>query len=263
MAEGPSRGVDSTFFRHLVVRQVRQDYLENLTGFAWLVIQPLLLLAVYAFVFTQIFRARIPDSGDVGFVAFLAVVFWPWTAFSEAILKASGAVTNNAALVSKVAFANELLPLATVTATFLMHGIGYLAVLLVLQLLGTPLHWLLLPVVLFLYLLLWILACALALFASSLQVFVKDVAQILPPVMTFWFFTTPILYSVAMLPETLARAMAWNPMTWFVVRIREALLLGELNPGTKDLVMVLVVPLLLWLGLRWFRRFSGHFEDFL
>jgi len=263
MAHGLSSRFDFSFFRHLVRRQVRQDYLENLTGFAWLIIQPLILLCVYAFVFTQIFRARIPDAGEAGFVAFLAVAFWPWTAFSESILKASGSIAGHAALVSKVAFPNELLPLATVTATFLMHGVGYLAVLVVLQLLGTEIHWAWLPLAMAWLVLLWLMACAIALFVSALQVFVRDVAQMLPPLMTFWFFTTPILYSVTMLPEPLARLMNWNPMTWFVVHLRELLLFGRLELGLSALVAVLGVPLLFALGLAWFRKFSGHFEDFL
>ena len=263
MANGLLRGIDPSFFRHLVLRQVRQDYLENITGFAWLVLQPLLLLAVYAFVFTTIFQARIPDSGDVGFVAFLAVVFWPWTAFSDAILKASGTIVSNAALVSKVSFATEQLPLATVTATFLMHGIGYLAVLIVLQLLGTSMHWMMLPFVVVLYVLLWLLASAIVLFTSSLQVFLRDVAQMLPPIMTFWFFTTPILYSQRMLPESLATLMAWNPMTWFVEHLRGALLFGRLDIGIPDLFVPVIVALLFLLALAWFRKFSGHFEDFL
>ncbi len=263
MANGLSGRFDPVFFRHLVVRQIRQDYLENVTGFAWLVVQPLLLLAVYAFVFTQIFEARISGSGDVGFVAFLAVAFWPWTAFSEAILKASGSITAHSDLVSKVAFATEQLPIATVSSTFLMHGIGYLAVLLVIQLLGTSIHWLWLPAALGIYLLLWLFACAIALFTSSLQVFLRDVAQILPPLMTFWFFTTPILYSTEMLPASLASAMAWNPMTWFVETLRGVLLFGDFDPGLSTVLAVAGVPVLLLACLAWFRKFSGHFEDFL
>ena len=263
MAGKPVRGIDFAFFRQLVLRQIRQDYLENLTGFAWLVLQPLMLLSVYSFVFTQIFKARVIDSGDVGFVPYLAVAFWPWTAFSESILKASNAISSNSALVSKVAFANELLPLATVTATFLMHGIGFIAVLLVLQLLGTTLHWLLLPYVIFLLFLLWLFACAIALFTSSLQVFVRDVAQILPPVMTFWFFTTPILYSLAMLPATLGSVMALNPMTWFVVQLRDSLLFGAPEWNMGLVIALVLVPALFALSLAWFRKFSGHFEDFL
>jgi ABC-type polysaccharide/polyol phosphate export permease len=255
--------LNNNVFRQLVSRAIRTDYLENVTGFVWLILQPLLLLAVYAFVFTTIFKARIPDAGEIGFVGFLAVAFWPWTAFSEAVLRASGSVTSNAALVGKVAFPTELLPLSTVTATFLMHLAGYVAVLLVLQLLGTPIHWpgLLgaVPVLLLLYL----LACGLALFASALQVFLRDVAQILPPLMTFWFFTTPILYSASLLPPSWATVMQFNPMTWFVGRLRSFLLFGEYTPGIGDLVVPLLTLALLWLALRFFRRFSAHFEDFL
>jgi len=250
-------------FRQLVSRAVRTDYLDNLTGFAWLVIQPLLLLAVYAFVFTTIFKARIPAAGEMGFVPFLAVAFWPWTAFSESVLRASGAVTANAALMGKVAFPAELLPLSTVTATFLMHLAGYLAVLIVLQLLGTTIHWLGLLAALPVLLLLGLLACALALFASALQVFLRDVAQILPPLMTFWFFTTPILYSASLLPPQWAAVMQFNPMTWYVDRLRDFLLFGDFGMGVADLVVPLLTLLMFGLALVFFRRFSPHFEDFL
>lgn len=253
----------SSFFRQLVSRAIRTDYLENITGFAWLVLQPLLLLAVYAFVFTTIFKARIPDAGSVGFVPYLAVAFWPWTAFSESILRSSASISSNAALMGKVAFATEMLPLSRVLATFLMHSAGYLAVLLVLQLMGTDIRWLGLVGALPVLLMMYVFASGIALFASALQVFVRDVAQILPPLMTFWFFTTPILYSVAILPEPYAAVMDWNPMTWYVGRLRDFLLLGDIHFSWLDLVVPLLSLLVFWAGLLFFRRLSGHFEDFL
>jgi len=250
-------------FWQLVSRSIRTDYLENLTGFAWLILQPLLLLAVYAFVFTTIFKARFSDAELIGFVPFLAVAFWPWTAFSEAILKGSGMLTANAALIGKVAFANELLPLAMVTATFIMHTAGYLAVLLVLQITGTEIHWLGLLCAVPLLLMLCVFACAISLFTSSLQVFVRDVAQILPPLMTFWFFTTPILYSASILPPQFAPWLQWNPMTWFVARLRDLILFGQYPFTSQDFLQPALVLLLFLAGLMFFRRFAGHFEDFL
>ena len=254
---------DYSFFRNLVVRQIRQDYLENITGFAWLILQPLILLAVYAFVFTTIFKARIPEAADIGFVPYLAVAFWPWTAFSEAILRANSSITANGALIGKVAFATEQIPLASVTATFIMHFIGYMAVLVVLQLMGTSIHWLYLLLVIPIILLMWVFACAIALFASAIQVFVRDLAQILPPLMTFWFFTTPILYSASYLPESIQAIAQWNPMAWFVAQLRVLLLFGEVNFDVVALVIVLLIGVFAWASLRFFRRFSGHFEDFL
>ena len=255
--------IDWVFFKNLVVRQIRQDYLENVTGFSWLILQPLLLLAVYAFVFSTIFKARIPEAADIGFVPYLAVAFWPWTAFSEAILKASNSITANGALIGKVAFATEQIPLATVTATFIMHMIGYMAVLIVLQLMGTSIHWVYLLLVLPIILLMWVLACSISLLTSAIQVFVRDLAQILPPLITFWFFTTPILYSSSYLPESLQTLTQWNPMAWFIAKFRELLLFGEINFDYKALLMVLFVIVFAWVSLRFFRRFSGHFEDFL
>ncbi len=255
--------LSNNFFHQLVSRAIRTDYLENLTGFAWLILQPLMLLAVYAFVFTTIFKARIPDAAGVSFVPYLAVAFWPWTAFSESILRSANAISANAALIGKVAFPGELLPLSTVTATFVMHMAGYLAVLLVLQLMGTDIHWLgllgAIPVLLFMF----IFASGLALLTSALQVFVRDVAQILPPLMTFWFFTTPILYSSSMLGDQWASLIKLNPMTWYVERLRDFLLLGNYHWSVSDLLVPSFSILVLWASLVFFRRCSGHFEDFL
>ena len=263
MTLGKQRKFEWVFFQNLVVRQIRQDYLENLTGFAWLILQPLILLAVYAFVFSTIFKARIPEAEDIGFVPYLAIAFWPWTAFSEAILRANNSITTNAALIGKVAFATEQIPLATVTATFIMHLAGYLAVLIVLQLMGTSIHWFYLLLVLPVILLMWVFACAISLFTSAIQVFVRDLAQILPPLMTFWFFTTPILYSPSFLPESIQKLAQWNPMAWFIARLRELLLFGEMNFDYRTLFIVLFLAIFAWGSLRFFRRFSGHFEDFL
>ena len=251
------------FFRQLVSRAIRTEYLENLTGFAWLVIQPLLLLAVYSFVFTTIFKARVPDSGDIGFMPYLAVAFWPWTAFSESVLRASNSISANAALIGKVAVPSEMIALSTVTATFMMHMAGYLAVLLVIQLFGTPVFWPGLLAALPLLFLMYLFAAGLALFISALQVFIRDVAQILPPLMTFWFFTTPILYSTSVLPEKFALVMKFNPMTWFVERLRDFLLFGDFTVSLYDLAVPLLTLLVLWAGLRFFRRIKPHFEDFL
>ncbi len=252
-----------SFYRQLVSRAIRTDYLENLTGFAWLILQPLMLLAVYAFVFTTIFKARIPDAGSIGFVPYLAVAFWPWTAFSEGILRSANSISANAALIGKVSFASELLPLSTVTATFLMHMAGYMAVLLVLQLGGTDIHWLGLLAAIPVLLSMFLLSAGLALIASSLQVFIRDVAQALPPLMTFWFFTTPILYSSSILPDQFATLMKFNPISWYVDRLRDFLLLGNYDLTIIDLIIPVSSVLIFWLGLKFFRRLSGHFEDFL
>jgi lipopolysaccharide transport system permease protein len=263
MKSGKQKKIDWVFFQNLVVRQIRQDYLENLTGFAWLILQPLILLAVYAFVFTSIFKARLPEAAEIGFVPYLAIAFWPWTAFSEAVLRANNSITANGGLIGKVAFATEQIPLASVTATFIMHLIGYITVLIILQLMGTSIQWPYLLLAIPVMLLMWVFACAFALFTSAIQVFVRDVAQILPPLMTFWFFTTPILYSASHLPDSIQLIAQWNPMAWFVSQLRQLLLFGEINFDLVSMGMVIFIAVFAWASLRFFRRFSSYFEDFL
>ena len=250
-------------FWQLVSRTIRTAYLENLSGIAWLLLQPLLLLAVYSFVFTRIFDARYDGSESIGFVPFLAVAFWPWTAFSESILRAAGSVTENAALIAKVAFPVELLPLSAVTATFAMNMTGYLAVLAVLQISGVDLHWAWLSAAAWVLLWFYLFACAIALITSALSVFLRDVAQILPPLMTLWFFTTPILYSSSYLPDQLQELFSWNPATWFIDKIRHALLHGSYSADWSDLLVPVSIVLFLALAFAFFARFRGHFEDFL
>jgi len=162
-----------------------------------------------------------------------------------------------------VALATEQIPLATVTATFIMHLIGYVAVLIVLQLMGTNIYWLNMLLVIPVIFLMWVLACAISLFSSAIQVFVRDVAQILPPVMTFWFFTTPILYAASYLPDSVKSFAQWNPMARIVGVLRDLLLFGKIQFGTNDLIMALLIVMFTWISLRFFRRLSGHFEDFL
>ncbi|MEE4292656.1 MAG: ABC transporter permease [Xanthomonadales bacterium] len=255
--------ISDTFFRQMVSRAIRRDYLENVTGFALLFLQPLMLLAIYTFVFTTIFKARVAGDSSIGFVPYLAVAFWPWTAFSESVLRASGSIRSNAALIGKVAIPAAAIPLSTVTAAFLMNMAGYLAVLLVMQLLGTSLNWPGLLAALPLLFMMFLFACALALFLAALQVFIRDVGKILPPLMTFWFFATPILYSSSVLPERAAALMKFNPMAWYVERLRDFILFGNFELGAWDLAVPALTLVLLWAAHRFFTRVSSHFEDFL
>jgi lipopolysaccharide transport system permease protein len=81
--------------------------------------------------------------------------------------------------------------------------------------------------------------------------------------MTFWFFTTPIVYSAELFPERFAWAMEWNLMAWFVGQLRGLLLFGSFELSLSLVWVALAVILMYGMGLKFFRRLSGHFEDFL
>lgn len=251
-----------SIFLELSQREIKTRFLESFSGVAWLLLQPLLLLAIYSFVFVVIFKARVPEADTTGFVPFLAVAFWPWVAFSESVLRSVSAITENAELIGKVALPSEVFPAATISATFVMHMTGYLAVLAVLALTGTDIHWLMLIPALLLLCLVYLFALSLGLFLSSLNVFIRDFEHVMPPLMTLWFFSTPILYSIALIPERLQQYLYINPFVYFVKTLREMLLFGTWRPGFDDLAAVVTVSLISFLALRFFRRLSPRFEDF-
>jgi len=247
----------------LTRREIRSRFIGSASGWIWLILNPLLLLAVYSFVFGVIFQARVPPGLEMPFVAWLAVALWPWLMFSEGVLRGAQSIRDHAALISKVAMPREMLVIASVTAVFALHLIGYVAVILVLALIGVDVNWLGLPRMLLALATLYVLTTGLALGLSAIQVYVRDLEQALPTLFMFWFFLTPILYAPSLLPDRYAGWLQYNPMTWWMTEIRDALLHHEAAPGWAALALVTGSLLVLWAGRSVFRRLSPYFEDFL
>lgn len=251
------RALFINFFR----RELFSRYLGSVTGLAWAFLHPLALLAVYAFVFTTVFRAG-PMNGK-SFLLFVAVALWPWLAAQEALQRGTVSIAGYAGLIRKVAFPHELVVYASVAATFALQFIGYVVVLVVLALFGEPVRFegLLLAIPLWAILALAITGLALAL--AALQVFIRDVEHILMPVLMILMYLTPILYPLSLVPDSVKPWVAANPFGYLVDRLRDALLEGRLAVGWGDAVAV-VVALGIFAAGRWmFLRLSPHFEDFV
>jgi ABC-type polysaccharide/polyol phosphate export permease len=253
----------SGLFGQLLHRDIRSRFIGSATGWIWLLVTPLLLLAVYAFVFGVIFRARVPEGFELPFWAWLAVALWPWLAFSEGLQRAAGSMQQHAALISKVAIPRHLLVNTSVCAVFVLHAIGFVVVLLVIQGLAAAIHWLALPYVLLILAVLYVFALGLGFLLASIQVFVRDMEQLLPTALMFWFFLTPIIYPSELLPEAARGLLILNPMTWWVEELRLALFSGKFLPDQTFLLMVAVATGFLLAGRAVFNRLSPHFEDFL
>lgn len=248
-------------FRNFLLREVRTRYLGSTTGLAWALVHPLLLLGVYAFVFTSVFRA--PNFGPQAFVAFVAVALWPWLAAQEALSRATVSLAGYAGLIRKAAFPQETIVYASVAATFALHLAGYVVVLLVLKVAGQPVHLTGLVLALPLWLVTLVAITGIALALASLQVFVRDVEHVLMPVLMILMYLTPILYPLAMVPEPVRPWVAANPFGWMVSRFRDALLEGRLGLQWGDALAVAIALALFAAGLAMFRRLAPHFEDFL
>ena len=226
-------------------------------------LQPLLQLAIYAFVFVEIFKARLPGADAPGYVPFLVVGMWPWVAFSDAAMRATTAMQDNAALIGKVALPRPLLVFAPCVASFLLHIGGFIAILLALKVAGQGVVLKNLPLALLLYVPLFVFTFGLALMLAAVQVFVRDLSTLLGQLLTLMMFASPIFYTRANLPERWRGALDYNPFTFYVEGFRSLLLdYGDFDSRAL-LIASAVAVLMLAFGYWTFRRLDPHFEDFL
>lgn len=244
-------------------RDLINRFSGSFSGGLWALFQPLLQLAVTSFVFVVVFKVRVPGLESLAYVSFLAVAFWPWTAFAEAVLRSTTSIQDNSALIGKVALPREILVLASVCASFTIHIVGFVAVVVVLALAGQGIHPSMAVPALLLYLPLFALALGAALLCAAVQVFVRDLVQALGQVLPLLMFAAPVYYGREQLPERFRAWIDWNPFTWYAESFR-ALLLGYGSfDAWRGVVAVAVAALVLLLGHRVFRRLDPHFEDFL
>jgi len=116
-------------FLYYLKRELKEKYIGNITGILWIIIQPVVLLATYWFVFEKIFHARISEDIDVDFIVYLALGFWPWLAFSESVMNSITGVENNSELIGKNKLDFKIPVIASITANFVLNVIGYVLVL--------------------------------------------------------------------------------------------------------------------------------------
>ena len=248
--------------RELITRDIQNRYAGSVVGVLWALLHPIAMLAVYAVVFEYIFSVRTPNAmPNQPYVLFVAVALWPWLAFSEALSRSTVAVQNHGALVKKVAFPHELLVYSAVLSSFAIQVCGFAVVLVVLALAGFAVSFWALPVAVAGMLVLLLLATAVGLVLASLQVFIRDVEQLLTQVTSVLFYATPILYPMASVPGWMASVMQWNPLVHVLEPIRAALL-GTSQANLAMLAMTIAIALLLfYLARRFFLKLSPHFED--
>lgn len=246
----------------LTRRDIQNRYTGSMAGALWAFMHPLALLALYAVVFESVFKVKVPNLQLAQpYVLFIALALWPWMAFQEAVMRGTTAVQNNAALVKKVAFAHELLVYSAVLASFAVHVLGFAVVLAVLGMLGYAIHWSGLLTLVVLLPLLLLMALVLALLLGALQVFVRDVEQLLGQAMSVLFYATPILFPLSMVPGWLAAPMRYNPLVYVLEPIRNDLLGHDVTHWGAVFWVGLAVILAFVLSRQIFLRLSPYFED--
>lgn len=240
-------------------RTVRARYQQSALGWLWAVIQPAAQVAV----FTVIFTLFVPvDTGDVPYVIFSYVAMVPWTFLSTSLTDMSNSLVENMSLVTKVYFPREVLPAAAMLARLMDLGVaaGLLIILMIFFRVPLfPVGLLFLPLILAIQLML-VLGLGLAL--AALNVFFRDVRSLLTLGLQVWFYASPIIYPVSLVPTRLRPFYYLNPMAGILEAYRDVLLRAQL-PGSYLILSALVSLAIFSIGYWFFRRVEFQFADII
>jgi len=250
--------------RVLIVRDVAGRYRGSIFGILWSFFNPVLMLAVYTFVFSVIFKARWGGSGEskAEFAIVLFAGLLVFNLFSECISRAPSLILSNANYVKKVVFPLEILPWVAF-GTALFHALINLAVWLMFSLiiLGLP------PATFLLFPLemvpLALLIMGFSWFLASLGVFVRDVGQMIGVLVTILMFLTPVFYPLSAIPEVYRIFLYFNPLTFIVEQTRGLLIFGQAPAWGRLGLLTSLSAVVAWLGFAWFQKTRKGFADVL
>jgi lipopolysaccharide transport system permease protein len=282
-----------SLFRELLFALMRRDvtarYRGSLFGRLWIVLQPLLFLAVYYLVFSEFRRRDGAVSGAKFAFAMLAGLI-PWIAFAESLGRGAGCILSNGSMIKKYAFPTEILPVYIAGVSLFNCFVGFVVIslgILIFEAQPPRMLWLF-PIVLLLQ---GIFTLGLIYLLSSLTVFIRDLAQMLPMLITFWFFMSPIFMfaKAAETPQALQAVYRYNPASYFISVYREifvwtpgdmaamrgtntvnegsqaSIALPHTDPGAVPWIVVGILAacavVVLFLGLAVFRRLKPGFAD--
>ncbi|MEI6613394.1 MAG: ABC transporter permease, partial [Chrysiogenales bacterium] len=246
----------------LVSRELKARYRGTMFGFLWSLFNPLLLMLVYTVVFGFIVsRGRVAGFASTEFYAlFMFNGILPWTWFSSSLIESSNVLMVHGALIKKIKFPIEVLPIMVV-ATNMVHFILALPVLILFFLIfGKPLTlWVLfLPISLLVQ---FVFTMGLCFLISALTVHFRDIKDILSNLLTLWFFATPIIYTYESIPKALKMVLNFNPMTHLVESYHFAFYYGSLPHWRRLSVTVLVGLLFFYLGYLVFDKLRDTFVE--
>lgn len=254
-------------YRYFILSSVRNELLNQFArsrmGGLWMLIHPLVMVAIYAFVLSAVLRARLEGiSSQYAYAIYLTSGILAWALFNDILTRCLNLFVSNANLLKKMVVPKVTLPLIALGAAVINNLMLFAAILVIFALLG---HWptpalLWLPL---LTLILVMLALGLGLIVAVLNVFIRDVAQVVPIVLQILFWFTPILYPVVIIPEHLRHWLIFNPL-YPLISGYQSVLAYQQSPALLPVLAVGALALALCLLGFWLvRRASAEMVDVL
>jgi lipopolysaccharide transport system permease protein len=244
-------------------------YRGSVLGLAWSFFNPMLMLSVYTFVFSVVFRSRWSADGaravsesktDFAMLLFVGIIVHGL--FSEVVNRAPQLILSNQNYVKRVIFPLEILPVVSMVAAVFHTMVSLGVLLLAFFILNSNLQWtaIFAPIVL---MPLVILTLGFAWLLASLGVFLRDVGQTIGLVTTVLMFLAPVFYPISAIPPEFRPWMMINPLTFVIEQMREVLIWGHLPNWTGLLIYTLGALVVAWVGFAWFQKTRKGFADVL
>ncbi len=257
-------------YRHAIVqltlRELKARYKNTVLGFFWSLLNPIGMMLV----FTAVFTVFLPNNGIGNYPLFVLCGLLPWNFLSAGVMTGISSITSNANLVTKVYFPRAIIPIASVAANLVNFLLALVVLFVVLLLFGAHISaWIwLLPVVILLH---TAFVLGLSLILSTLNVFYRDTLMVMDVVMLAWFFLTPVVYDLGVLPDSYTLlgvtidVQRWmyilNPMASIISTYRDLLYWGyrtDLDFFVRTAVTAFGV---LGFGFWFLRRYSHRFGE--
>ncbi|MDD5109037.1 MAG: ABC transporter permease [Candidatus Omnitrophica bacterium] len=211
-------------YRHTLwdmsLKQVKAKYTASFLGIFWAVINPLLIMSAISFVFAVIFRIEIKN-----FSLFILAGIYPWLFFSSVLSESAGAILNQQTILHQFNLPREILPLSLSLAGFFNFLGGWLVVYPVFLFFNPHIIYLF-PLLILILALNFIFLCGLSLALSVLNIFFRDLEHMLGTLLMFWFWVTPVFYSIEMVPEKFRWLTNLNPMSAYIIYYCDVLYRG-------------------------------------
>jgi len=241
-------------------RELTDLHAGQAAGVIWLVVHPLFLFAVYAFLFSVVFSMRIGEKGPTDYLVYLFSGLAPWLMTADVLARSSHVIVSNAAIVKKVTFPTEVLIAKTVLASVLVQGLLFACVIVYAVMTRGHLPWsfLLLPVVFGLHLaLLWGLAMLLA----SLTPYFRDVPELVRIFVTINIYLVPIVYLPNMVPGALRFVVDLNPFSYLIWCYQEIIYYESVRGPAAWLGLIVFSGAAVLAGSYVFSRLRHHFSS--
>jgi lipopolysaccharide transport system permease protein len=244
-----------------VKREFQSKYRNSMLGAAWTVLNPLAMIVVYTVIFSQIMRAKLPGvDSTFAYSIYLCAGILTWSLFAEVIGRGQNVFLEHANLIKKISFPRICLPIIVVLNAALNFAISFGLFTGFLILSGNfpgEVFLAIFPVLAVQI----VFSIGLGIILGVLNVFFRDVGQFFGIFLQFWFWFTPIVYPLTILPEKIRTLIVWNPMASLVIAYQTILVNGQWPQWETLLPITLMGAVLCFLGMQLFRKRAGEMVD--